>query len=320
MTTLDRPLRPSPSPTTGPAAVAAPAQPLTAGPGHAAIHAELDGARRSGPLRDIVIPPCPELLVRLKAATATAEPDMGEIDGIASADVAMAAALIRRANSPAYALQQPVHTVGQAMAVLGLGPAVDLLTGFLIRGAIPLHSPVLAHFWESSTRKALACEHIGTQLYSLPPGLAHSFGLFCHVGIPVMMRGVRGYASTLTEALARQDRTFTQTENANHRTDHAVVGALVARTWHLPPDVAVAVRLHHDFSSLRDASFALVVRQLVALGLVADHLMGRHDNLPELREWRQHGVACMAYLEVTPEEVDHWVDELYPVLSAVSLD
>lgn len=288
------------------------------GQGHAFVHTELDQARSSGPLRHIIIPPCPELLLRLKAATASAEPDVAEIDRIAAADVAMAAALIRQANSPAYALQQRVHTVGQAMTVLGLGPATQLLTGFLIRGAIPIHSPVLAHFWEHSTRKAVVCEHIGNQLYSLPPGLAHSFGLFCHVGIPVMMQGVRGYASTLTEALARQDRTFTQTENANHRTDHAVVGALVARTWHLPPEVAVAVRLHHDFTCLGDSAFAPVVRQLVAMGLIADHLLTKHENLAESREWVRHGVTCMDHLEVTPDEVDHWVDAIYPLLSTDS--
>jgi HD-like signal output (HDOD) protein len=94
------------------------------------INQELDDARRSGPVRDIIIPPCPELLVRLQAATATAEPDVVEIDRIASADVAMAAALIRQANSPLYALEHRVNTVGQAMTVIGLQPAVRLAQRF----------------------------------------------------------------------------------------------------------------------------------------------------------------------------------------------
>jgi HD-like signal output (HDOD) protein len=283
------------------------------------ISQELDQARQSGPLRDIIVPPCPELLVALKAATATADPDMAAIDRIAGADVAMSAALIRQANSPLYALEHPVHAVGQALTVIGLKPAVELLMGFLIRRALPTHSPVLAHFWENSARRALACEHIGTRLYSLEPGLAHSFGLFCHVGIPVMMQGVRGYASTLTEALARKDRTFTQTENANHRTDHAVVGAIVAKTWHLPRDVAVAIRLHHDFTCLADATFTDTVRSLVALGLIADQLVNRHEGVAESREWGLHSQACMDHLEVTDDEIELWVDELHPQFTAVTL-
>ncbi len=283
------------------------------------ISQELDQARQSGPLRDIIVPPCPELLVALKAATVTADPDMAAIDRIAGADVAMSAALIRQANSPLYALEHPVHAVGQALTVIGLKPAVELLMGFLIRRALPTHSPVLAHFWENSARRALACEHIGTRLYSLEPGLAHSFGLFCHVGIPVMMQGVRGYASTLAEALARKDRTFTQTENANHRTDHAVVGAIVAKTWHLPRDVAVAIRLHHDFTCLADATFTDTVRSLVALGLIADQLVNRHEGVAESREWGLHSQACMDHLEVTDDEIELWVDELHPQFTAVTL-
>lgn len=283
------------------------------------ISQELEQARQSGPVRDIIIPPCPELLVALQAATATAEPDVTAIDRIAGADVAMSAALIRQANSPLYALQQPVHTVGQALTVLGVQPSVKLLTGFLARHALRSHSTVLAHFWENSNRRALACEHIGARLYTMEAGVAYSFGLFCHVGIPVMMQGVKGYSSTLTEALARKDRTFTQTENANHRTDHAVVGALVAKTWHLPRDVAVAIRLHHDFTCLVDDTFPHTVRHLVALGLIADHLVNRHEGVPEMREWQAHGAACQAFLQVTDDEVEHWVDELHPIFESVSL-
>ena len=149
--------------------------------------------------------------------------------------------------------------------------------------------------------------------------LAHTYGLFCHVGMPVMMAGVKGYGGTLTEALARLDRSFTQTENANHRTDHAVVGAIVARTWRLPIEVAVAIRLHHDFTCLKDAGFGDTERRLVALGLIADHLVHQHENLPPLREWQQHAAACLAYLEIGEGEVNEWIDALHPAFEAVVL-
>ncbi len=283
------------------------------------IQDELDRARKSGPVRDIIIPPCPELLRQLQGAIAHGEPDVASLDRIASADVAMAAALMRQANSPLYALAQPVHTVGQALTVLGVRPAVQLLTGFLTRYALQVQSPLLGHFWESSTRRAIACEHIGHQLYGMNPGLAYSFGLFCHVGIPVMLRGVKGYGSTITEALARKDRTFTQTENANHRTDHAVVGAIVARTWHLPAEVAVAIRLHHDFSALQDGRFPDAVRHLVAMGLIAEYLVQQHEGVAEPADWRLHGEPCLRHLQIDETEVEHWVDELHPAFEAVDL-
>jgi HD-like signal output (HDOD) protein len=98
-----------------------------------------------------------------------------------------------------------------------------------------------------------------------------------------------------------------------------VVGAIVAKTWHLPRDVAVAIRLHHDFSCLGDTAFPDTVRQLVALGLIADHLVGRHEGVADSREWVTHGAACLAHLDVTTDEVELWVDELHPQFEAVTL-
>lgn len=269
-------------------------------------------------VRAIVIPPCPESLLRLQAILAEPEIDASALDALASGDVAMAAALIRMANSPLHALAHPVQTVGMALTVLGLHPSVELLTAFITRNALMVRSPLLEHFWESSRRRAIACEHIGRQLYSLDPGLGYSFGLFCHVGMPVLVKAVRGYGSTVTEALARKDRTFTQTENANHRTDHAVMGAIVARTWHLPGDVAQAIWLHHDFACLGDERFNPSVRHLVALGLLAEYLVNQHDNLPPTREWLTHGQACMDHLAVSEEELNHWIDALHPAFEAVA--
>jgi len=274
------------------------------------LHDELDQAQRRGAVRDIVIPPCPELLRQLQEATARGEPDIGAIDRIASADVAMAAALIRQANSPFYGLEHPVHTVGQAMTVIGLQPAIRLLSGFLTRQAIRPQSAMLAHFWESSTRRAIACEHIGQQLYDMDPGLAYSFGLFCHVGIPVMLRGVKGYASTMTEALARKDRTFTQTENANHRTDHAVVGALVARAWRLAPGVMAAIRLHHSLESLGSGDTEPEVHTLVAVGLVADYLLAQRSGLSPEPEWERHGADACDWLAISADDLHHWQETL----------
>ncbi len=281
------------------------------------IHDELDRARRSGPLRDILIPPCPELLRQLQQAIAEPEPDLVEIDRIASADVAMAASLIRQANSPLYGLVHPVHTVGRAMTVLGLQAGVRLLSGFLVRNALPVRSPLLQHFWESSTRRALACEHIARQLFDLDSGLAYSYGLFCHVGMPVLLQGVKGYGTTISEALARSDRSFVQTENANHRTDHAVVGALVARTWLLPSDAALAIRLHHDFTCLNDERFSATVRKLVAIGLVAEYLVQQHEGVAISRDWAAHGPRCLEHLQLGAAELELWIDELHPVLQAV---
>lgn len=285
----------------------------------AEINRELDQARDAGPLRDIIIPPCPELLVALQREVNQGDPDPAVIARIAGGDVAMAAALIRISNSSLYARKQPVRTVAESVSMLGVKPTVAVLTGFLARHAIRVNSPLLEHFWESSTRRSLAMAYIARQLYDVDADVAQTCGLFCHVGIPVMLQGLKGYAGTLAEALARQDRTFTQTENAVHRTDHAVVGALVAKTWRLPAVISIAVRLHHDFDALRDASVPLEVRNLIAIASIAEHLVGVHEGVKDQKEWERHGAESLSFLQVNAQEVDAWIDALHPVFESVQL-
>lgn len=283
------------------------------------IERELDLARSEGPVRDIVIPPCPELLRALQQEMRQAEPDPAEVTRIAGSDVAMAAALLRTANSPLYSRTRPARTVAEAVTLLGMGQAAAILTGFLARNAIRINSPLVEHFWETSTRRSLAMAYIARQLYGVDAEVAQTCGLFMHVGIPILLQGLRGYAGTLTEALARQDRSFTDTENAVHRTDHAVVGAIVARTWHLPREIVHAVRLHHDYTALNVSSIPADVRTLVAVATIAEHLVADFEGVKQQPEWKRYGPVCLHYLQIGIAEVDGWVDALHPVFEGVVL-
>lgn len=280
------------------------------------VRQELDQAHRSGPLRTIVIPPCPELLTRMRAALDQAEPDLNEVARIAASDVAMSATLIKVANSPAFSTGQPVQTVGQAMTRLGLQKTAQEMTAYLVRTTLKINNPQLQRFWERSTKRAVAMGHIAHHLPGLSVDVAHTYGLFAHVGMPVMMQSLRGYAGTMAEAAARIDRPYIATENANHRTDHAVVGALVARVWQLSPEVMVAIRRHHDLEMLGDAETEPEAHTLVAAGLVAEHLMRRHEGLPPDIDWDQHCHATLDWLHTSPDDLSQWEEELLPLLDA----
>lgn len=276
------------------------------------IAAELQQAQRSGPLREIKIPPCPALLQRLRLALEQVEPDLAEVQAIAAADVAMSATLLRVANSPVHLADGlPCVSVGQAMTRLGLRPTAQLMTALLVRNALPVHSAHLQRFWERSRLRAQAMALIARHLPGMDADLAASHGLFCHVGMPVMLQQLRGYGATLVEAAARIDRPFVATEDANHRSNHAVVGALTVRAWGLAPALMASVRLHHDFTVLGGRSgVEPEVASLVAAGLIADQLMRRAEGLDADADWTAHGAAAMTWLQVGADEMEEWTDGL----------
>ena len=136
-----------------------------------------------------------------------------------------------------------------------------------------------------------------------------------HVGLPVLMQSVRGYAGTMVEAAARRDRPYVATENANHRTDHAVVGALTARVWRLAPAVVAAIRLHHDLDVIGRGDVEPEVATLLALGLLADELVARHLDQPSDAEWAAHGESARAWLQIDDEDLEAASDALADALA-----
>lgn len=278
------------------------------------IAQDLDHARTRGPLQQIVVPPCPEMLARLQAALARPEPDLGEVARIAGSDVAMGATLIRHACGAQFAAFAPAQTLGQAMTRLGLAQTARVMTSFLVRQGLPADNRHLQNFWSHSTRRAIALDGLARQLPGLSPDLAYTYGLFSHVGMPVLLSSFRSYGSTIVEGHARRDRSFVQTENANHRTDHAVVGALVARVWRLAPAVMCAIRLHHDLDALGSEHIDPEVQTLIAAGLVAEHLARRHAGLDPEADWTVYAEAALAWLHAGPDDLSQWEDALTPLL------
>jgi HD-like signal output (HDOD) protein len=278
---------------------------------------DLDRQRTTGPLRLISIPPCPALLVRLQAALAPAEPDLQAVARIASSDVAMCATLLRNANSARHSADQPVMSAGQAMNRLGLDVTVHLLTQTLLQQAVRADHPRLQRFWERSALRAEAMHHLAGKLPGVSPGLAQLFGLFCHVGIPVLLQRMPGYSATLVEAQSRKDRSGVDTENHNHRTDHAVVGALVARVWQLSPVVIAAIRLHHDQTVLSGPGPDAEVQALVALAVLTEGIVLEREGQPPERGWAQQASAARDCLGIGEDEVGDWAHQLQSVLDQV---
>lgn len=298
-----------PIPMTAPARATVPTSSTTS-----SIQTELDVARARGALRQIVVPPCPDLLARLQAVLAEAQPDLQVVARLASSDVAMSATLVRVANSPAYTTGAPVNTLGQALNRLGLDITAQTMTAFAVKHAIPVNHPRLKGFWQRATRQALTLRFLARQLPGLSEDLAYTYGLFCHVGLPVLLQSVRGYGSTLVEAAARIDRPFVATENANHGTDHAVVGALVARAWHLSPVVMASIRLHHDLDALGQQRVDSEVQTLMAAGLLAESFVNRYEGLPEGADWRSHGSRALLWLGAGDVDLPAWEEQLHPLL------
>jgi HD-like signal output (HDOD) protein len=265
-------------------------------------------------IKSIRIPPRPALLADLQRELAADEPSPDAIARIVARDVGMAGALLKLANSSLYAGRRKAKSVEQAILFLGINQVAALMTGLLARQAIPADSGALASFWDISSRRAQAMVYLSRRLRVGETDVAHTFGLFCDMGMPLMLDRFKGYAATCEDAARDPARPFTAREDERHSADHAAVGCLLARNWGLADDVAWAILHHHDYAVLDDASTADAVRSLVALSLLAERAISKYQGQADSVEWAKGGKRACAYLGLSDDESADLLDALHEAL------
>ena len=271
----------------------------------------VDNAVEDALMRSIRIPPRPGLLVDLQRELAQADPSPRRIARIIGNDVGMSGALLKLANSPYFGALRKAKSVEQAINFLGLNQCAALLTGLLARAAIEGNESDLSTFWDVSARRAQALVFTSRKLRIAPPDIAHTFGLFCDIGVPLLMNRFPDYQTTFEVASNDPDRVFTTIEDARHSTNHAAIGCLLARNWGLSPDVSWAILHHHDYAVLDDAATDDAVRSLVALSVLAEQGIQRYHGNGVSLEWEKGGARACSHLGLSPDETADLLDELH---------
>ncbi|NIA56784.1 HDOD domain-containing protein [Massilia sp. TW-1] len=267
-------------------------------------------------IKSIRIPPRPSLLADLQRELASSDPSPAEIARIVASDVGMSGALLKLANSSIFGGRRKAKSIEQAILFLGINQVASLMTGLLARQAIPANSAALASFWDVSSRRAEAMVFLSRRLRIGETDVAHTFGLFCDTGVPLLMDRFPAYASTYAAASLEAERPFTALEQERHSTSHTAIGTLLARNWGLSEDVAWSILHHHDYAVLDDADTSSTVRSLVALSLLAESAIRKYQGDAESLEWNKGGARALAYLGLSDEETAELLDELHEAFHA----
>ena len=200
------------------------------------------------------------------------------------------------------------RTVLQALNLLGLDVASKALAGIALRHEFS-GSPSLERFWDASAKIAeysgMLVGLLGKQ-HGVQADDAYTFGLFRDCGVPVLMRKFPQYREILGLANAEPVRRFTEIEEEHLPTNHALVGCMLAQSWSLPEEICQAIRHHHDFILLSHpgGNLPAASARLVALSQLAEHFHQRKSGRSQGHEWAKLAPACLAILQLQPEQLE----------------
>lgn len=259
-------------------------------------------------IKDIGIPPRPAILIDIDHEMAKEEPDFRLMAKLIGSDVALAAGLIKTANSPFFGFGKKVRTVQEAMLVIGLKLVSRTIAGLVLQKLFP-YVPSLERFWDASANTAKAAGWLTQRLKHKSEARscdAYTFALFRDCGIPVLMIPFPEYLTVLQQANSDKEQRFTAVEDQLISINHAAIGAELAENWLLPADICSGIRHHHDVKALCDidtAELSTTSRQLIAIAQIAEYLVQQKTGLNLTCEWEKLGEACLNVVQLSSDEL-----------------
>ncbi len=260
-------------------------------------------------VESIGIPPRPAIVLAIMDEKARDEPDLGLIAETIARDVGISAALLKTVNSPLFGLKQTVRSVKQAVGLLGLSRVVTLANSLALRTSV--NAQGIERFWDQSARTAMISAWLAGK-FGHNRDDAYLFGLFRDSGIPLLMKRFKDYKETLRLADA-DPRGITALEDERHGMNHAIIGAILARNWHLDESVRNAIRNHHEHDVFR-SSDDTQVKNLIAVSHLAGQLECRYSRNRDDGEWTHFSEAVQTWLMIGDEDVEPLSQEVASLL------
>jgi HD-like signal output (HDOD) protein len=230
-------------------------------------------------LLDVDIPSQPEVLVKLSLLLAEDDVDLHAVSALISADMALAAAVLKAVNSAMYGLRGRVQSVQQAITYLGTREVSSVTFEMGLRAVFP-PAPELEPLWQRAGVRGLLMGRIAQEL-GVDSWASHSAGIFEECGKAVMFRhATERYKKMLAEA--KSDEELLMLEHSNFGVGHDTLGAALCETWGLAPPAVDSVRFHVIVNSTLELPMHVPRRAICAISALAHALMTDPDRLTDV--------------------------------------
>jgi len=196
------------------------------------------------------LPPMPQIV--LKAQEVMAKPNAGfkEIGAIIETDQAIAARVLRMANSSYYGLSGMVTSVHQASVVLGLKTLAELIlllgTSKLLDRELKGYGVDSGFLWKHSLAVAFGSKLIASKRMPKLENDSFSAGLIHDAGKLVLDTHISQKKPEFDALMQEGKKNFLDAEKEILGFDHSELTAELCRFWKIPENQTLAIRYHHE--------------------------------------------------------------------------
>lgn len=245
---------------------------------------------------DYDLPMLPRVATEVVRVASGNDGDAARLSGLIHQDPALAGAVLRVSNSPAYLPRTPIVSLQQAVTRLGfvalgeIALAASLQSGVFRVGR---HEGELQRLW----RHAIASGGFAREVARTKrANVENAFlcGLLHEIGKPALLQLVADIENERGEEISAEELDAVLEER------HVEIGVTLAERWELPSAVQRALRHYRDVGTTDGEDDAIEVVVTATASQLATHLVA-----PEaLNEEALRGYHGFALLNLYPEDVD----------------
>ena len=195
------------------------------------------------------LPALPAAVVRVMQLTDDPKAGMADVARALSSDQALAARVLKLANSAFYGSSRRISTVSEAVITLGMRTTRNLVMATscqeMLEQSVAGYALPLGALWRHSLACASAAQALAVRARYRATEEAFVAGLLHDIGKVVLNTYLKDQFARVFLRAASGGVTFAQAEREVLGFDHAQAGACLLERWSLPASLVTAVRWHH---------------------------------------------------------------------------
>ena len=252
----------------------------------------------------VELPMLPEAAIKVREIVAVEGP-IKDIAAVLQRDPALAASVLRYANSVAFAGLKEIVDLSQAVARLGLNAVEQTVLAISAKSAFRANDAddekLFRALWEHSITAAVAARRLAARAGDVDREKSFLSGLLHDIGKVVLLRCATALRKAPGQKHAFTEPVLMQLFDSLHRE----AGAAFLKSWNIPEPIQAVVARHHDVEFDGGDSRLIAV---VAFSDAVAWKLGATLN-PE-REMLLEELPAAKYLAIDPASMESLLEEI----------
>ena len=266
-------------------------------------------------MKGCAIPSRPSVMLEVIKTQNTFAPDARQVTAVIRRDMALASAVLRAANTCLPQHKRAIASIDQAVILLGPEPIGRIVQHLFLSAGLTGKDSLMQRVRRQAIEAGQVTQWLARELPETLPAFKNGLlkpadpdealvvGLFHDCGQAMLIQKFSDYAAFLDQVYKEGRQTVVEAENERYRTNHCLLGFLLADSWCLPVPIAQLIRDHHQVAGFANPDKKAQkngMAPLHALLYLAQYICGK---LPR-KEWEVGREPLLAYYGIDNADLE----------------